>query len=117
MKIVIDTNVVISAMFFGGKPFSLLQRIIGNGFDAVVSDDIAAEYAEVMERIGRKYPNRPQRFPLDSFLSFCERIVPSRKIDACRDPDDNKFLECAVCAGCLYREPRKTSVFRGSLNS
>lgn len=89
-------------MFFGGKPFALLQCVLGKEFDAVVSEDIVAEYNEVMERIGRKYPNRPKRFPLDSFLSFCECIVPSRKIEACRDCDDNKFLECAVCAKCLY---------------
>lgn len=102
MNIVIDTNVVISAMFFGGKPYALLQSVIKNDFTAFISKEIVAEYTEVMERLAEKYPNRPKQFPLESFISACKYIVPLRKISVCRDADDNKFLECASEAKCFY---------------
>lgn len=41
-------------------------------------------------------------FSINDFLSKCSVVYPSRKIDICRDCDDNKFLECAVEAKCLY---------------
>lgn len=102
MNIVIDTNVVVSAMFFGGKPHDLLQCVAHRDFVGVVSPEIVSEYAEVIERLAERYPNRPKKFPLESFLSFCECISPSRKISICRDPDDDKFLECASDAKCPY---------------
>lgn len=44
MKIVIDTNVVVSALFFGGKPEKLLQYAAQENVNAVVSKEIIDEY-------------------------------------------------------------------------
>ena len=46
MKIVIDTNVVVSALFFGGKPQELLRHAITGAFDVFVSKEIVKEYNE-----------------------------------------------------------------------
>ena len=69
MKIVLDTNVVISALFFGGKPQDLLQLVIGKTLDAYISPAIIEEYTEVMERIAKKYPRKKEIFP---FNAFCQ---------------------------------------------
>ncbi|MBR4322884.1 putative toxin-antitoxin system toxin component, PIN family [Treponema sp.] len=102
MKIVIDTNVVVSALFFGGKPEKLLQYAAQENVNAVVSKEIIDEYNELSLRMTNKYPEKQKRFLLDDFISMCSVVQPSRKITVCRDPDDNKFLECATEAKCLY---------------
>lgn len=102
MKIVIDTNVVISGIFFGGEPNRLLQHAINNELEVFVSKEIVDEYKEVVARIAEKYPNRPKKFPLDIFVSSCRNVEPKKIISVCRDKDDNKFIECAYEAKCLY---------------
>jgi len=102
MRIVIDTNVIISAMFFGGKPSELLQLAMNRKVETAVSREIVLEYEEIITRMSRKYPNRPRRFPLEHFVSSSAVVSPTRKIDVCRDKDDNKFLECAAEAKCVY---------------
>ena len=102
LKIVIDTNVVISALFFGGNPQDLLQLVIGKTLDAYASPSIIEEYNEVMDRIAKKYPRKKGNFSLQCILPSFQLVYPSQKITVCRDPDDNKFIECAIEAGCQY---------------
>ena len=102
MNIVIDTNVVASGIFFGGKPQLILLGAINKDFEVFVSQEIVSEYYEIIERLTQKYPNRPRKLPLEPFISSCTQIEPNRKIDICRDSDDNKFLECALESKCLY---------------
>ena len=102
MKIVIDTNVVVSALFFGGKPQRLLHSAIAGALEVVVSKEIIEEYNELIERISDKYSGRKENFSINEFISICRLVSPTRKIDICRDRDDNKFLECAAEAKCLY---------------
>ena len=94
MKIVIDTNVFISAVFFGGSPFKVLQSVISKQNDAYISPEIWDEYNDVIERMTKKYPSRlKQQFKV---------IIPSSEISICRDPDDDKFISCAIDAECMY---------------
>ena len=50
MRIVIDTNVVASAIFFGGKPEHLIELLMQQDVDAFVSQDILREYQEKYEK-------------------------------------------------------------------
>ena len=102
MKIVLDTNVVISALFFGGKPQDLLQLVIGKSLDAYASPSIIEEYTEVMERIAKKYPRKKGNFSLQCILPSFQLVYPAQHLTVCRDSDDNKFIECAIEAGCQY---------------
>lgn len=51
MKIVIDTNVFISAVFLGGLPLKVLQTVIAKQNDAYLSPKIWDEYNDVIERM------------------------------------------------------------------
>lgn len=102
LKIVIDTNVVVSALFFGGKPQELLQLAITKAVESHVSPSIVGEYNEVIARITRKYPHKQGTFSIDNFISNCRLVFPSQKVEVCRDSDDNKFIECALEAQCMY---------------
>ena len=102
MRIVIDTNVVASGVFFGGSPQRLLQGAVTKQFDVFVSEDIVNEYYEIIGRLSEKYPDLPKKLPLEPFVSSCVQVSPSKKFEICRDPDDDKFISCAVEAKCLY---------------
>ena len=102
MRIVVDTNVIASAIFFGCKPYQLLHYIMEGRVDVVASKEIVDEYEEIVLRLKQKYPRIDTRIPLQELLSKFEIIRVSSDIQASRDPDDNKFISCAVDGKCLY---------------
>ena len=102
MRIVIDTNVVASAMFFGGKPKELLEMLMRHRVDAYATPEIIAEYQETCDELVSRYPTKPIRLPLNQIISACTIIETHSEIAVCRDPDDDKFIECAVDAQCVY---------------
>ena len=93
-RVVLDTNVVASA-FWGGLPRDVVLAWLNGKYALLISAPILAEYHEVLERI---HPGSPAaaRFLHAVYLKGIS-INPSMQIHAVRqDPDDNRFLECAV---------------------
>ena len=64
MRIVVDTNVIASAIFFGGMPYQLLHYIMEGRVDVVASKEIVDEYEEIVLRLKQKYPRIDTRIPL-----------------------------------------------------
>lgn len=102
MRIVIDTNVIASAIFFGGKPYQLLHYIMEGRVEVVASKEIVDEYEEIVLRLKQKYPAFSTKIPLQEFLARLEVIQVRSDIHVSRDPDDDKFISCAVDGKCLY---------------
>ena len=102
MKIVIDTNVVASGVFFGGAPRRVLEAISSGNVNAFATNEILEEYHETIDRLMKKYGGRFDSNGLTRFQMMINLIDTQTKIDICRDPDDNKFLECAVDAKAIY---------------
>lgn len=102
MRIVIDTNVLASAIFFGGKPYLLLRYIMDGQVDVVASKEIVDEYEEIVLRLKQKYPSISTRIPLQEILGRFEIIRVTTDIHISRDPDDDKFISCAINGKCLY---------------
>jgi putative PIN family toxin of toxin-antitoxin system len=102
MKIVVDTNVLISGVFFGGFPRKILSAIVESRLTAVATAEIVDEYEEIIqEMISRKqgHINRNLLVPL---ISAMEIIEPITRVELSRDPDDDKFLGCAKDARAMY---------------
>ena len=55
MRIVIDTNVIVSALFLGGKPRALLELVTTGYLDIFVSQEILAEYNAKIDNLLEKY--------------------------------------------------------------
>lgn len=94
---VLDTNVVVSGHLQARRAESLvLQLFYPRKIVLLVSDPILAEYAEVLRRPKFGFsPARVEKF-LERVRSMAERVVPTVTLDVCADPDDNRFLECAL---------------------
>ncbi len=102
MRIVIDTNVIASAVFFGGRPYQLLRYIMENHVEVVASKEIVDEYEEIILRLQQKYSAITTKIPFHDILAKLEIIRVSSDIHVSRDPDDDKFISCAVDGKCLY---------------
>ena len=54
MQVVADTNIIVSAIFFKGKPRKFLQEWFSNKFEVVCSEEIYNEYIATIEKIAEK---------------------------------------------------------------
>jgi len=102
MRIVIDTNVIASAIFFGGKPRKLVEHVFNGAVTAVASPEIIEEYKATVDYLIDKYKGREIGAALTQIATHIEVISVSRKVKVCRDPDDDKFIACAAEGRCLY---------------
>ena len=100
MKVIIDTNVVVSAALKGRNPEEVILRIASNPekYQWMVSSEILSEYKEVLSR--SKFNLSPadiQRWYrlIDAFTTV---INVDLSIDFPRDTKDAKFLACALAA-------------------
>ena len=103
MRIVLDTNVLISAIFFGGVPARILAAWSERRFEFLASVDILTEYRRVIEKLQRRFPSVVAQPVLDLIIRDCCLVEPKSVSEtACDDPDDLKFLECAVSGRARY---------------
>ncbi len=56
MRVVVDTNVLVSGIFFTGPPHDILEAWITGLLDFVVTTEILEEYRRVAEEISTRYP-------------------------------------------------------------
>ena len=99
MKIVLDTNVFISGIFFSGPPFQILRAWKNKRLQIILSQDILIEYQRVAESLTLKYPSI-DILPIIELVTVHGQFVDTKNIDitVCEDPDDNKFIECAIAS-------------------
>jgi len=99
VKVVIDTNVFISGVFFSGPPYKILKAWRDGYLDLVVSTEILEEYQRVSVLLQEKYPD-VDLAPILDLLTVEAQVVtaPPLPEPVCQDPDDDKFLACALAA-------------------
>ena len=96
MRVVFDTNVLVSALVFpGGRGDAALQRIVGETDQLLLSRPILDELLEVL---GRKFARDAEELAhVAVFLSELAVVVaPKRRLRVVKDEPDNRILECAV---------------------
>ncbi len=98
-RIVIDTNVIVSSLIQRGYPnFIINDLFIEQKFQLCISDELMAEYYEVLTR--PKFSKFPDFFiRAEALLVEIEgkaaRHIPNIKLDLISDDDDNMILELA----------------------
>lgn len=104
IRAVLDTNVVVSALLFSGPPSRLISAWQSGRLRPVVSAPILDEYIRVLAYPKFKLTNTEIRGLLEEeLIPFIETVtaVPTNIPDL-RDPDDAKFITCAVAAGVRW---------------
>jgi uncharacterized protein len=101
MRVVFDTNVVISALLYDGKPLLALNACILTHEVSVTSPDLLAELAGILVR--KFHVPIPVQYELvRSYQERCEVVTPAHTLRVVADEPDNRVLECAVEGGGEY---------------
>jgi len=102
IKIVLDTNVLISSIFWRGAPYKVMKRGFEGEYLIISSSEILDE---VIDKLRNKFniPENTIHDVIRILMAFSFVVEPTRKIDAVKDdPDDNKIIECATCCNADY---------------
>jgi putative PIN family toxin of toxin-antitoxin system len=102
-RIVLDANVIVSALIWRGTPFTLLQAAIESGIEIVTTPSLLAELREVPERphlssrLGKARTSVQEALALYAELavSVTPAMIPRTVPD---DPDDDHVIAAAVAA-------------------
>lgn len=99
MKVVLDTNVFVSGVFFSGPPYEILKAWRDGKVQLVVSQEVLEEYHRVGEILAEQFPE-VHFGPIVELLAMEAELIlaPSLPEPACDDPDDDKFLACALAS-------------------
>ena len=99
MKAVLDTNVVISGIFFGGLPRQILDLWIDGRFELCLTPSIFDEYLRVCDRLGESRPTLEYSGLLAAIIGH-GTLLPDPEVGEpiTVDPADDKFLACAAAA-------------------
>jgi uncharacterized protein len=100
LKVVMDTNVFVSGVFFSGPPYQILKAWQSGEFELVVSHEILDEYRRVGEILEEQHPAIELNPVLNLVLEHAKVYKPAvLKAPICEDPDDDKFFACALASG------------------
>jgi putative PIN family toxin of toxin-antitoxin system len=103
IRLVIDTNVFVSALISTRSIPALLLDEAGKKYTLFISKEILDEVEEVISRKKFGFTEQKISSAMEAILSFCEIINPGIKVDVIKsDPDDNKILECAIACKASY---------------
>ena len=100
MRIILDTNVLASGLFFPGIPFKILNDINQGKYRTVVSQEIVDEYKRTIDKLADRFPDVINaNTQLELIVLSSDICQPQELIEpVCADPDDDKFIACAIAS-------------------
>jgi len=99
LRIVLDSNVIISAFLFGGQPARIVGYVLDGSLQCFVSMAIFDEIQDVLQRPKFGLSAEQALAFIEELHNLCWLVTPTTRVRAIRtDPDDNRVLECALAA-------------------
>ena len=96
MRDVLDTNVIVSGLFFGGHPRGILDAWAEGDLEVIITPSILEEYRRVCDRMRERHPGADYQTVLMRLLALATMIPdPGQDVSVTEDPDDDKFMWCA----------------------
>jgi len=95
IRVVVDTNVYVSALVFGGKPLAVVQLAELGAMQIVVSDTIREELLETLTSKFAWSAHRAERACRELWAEAFW-VTPPLDIHVARDPKDDPILACAL---------------------
>jgi uncharacterized protein len=101
VRAILDTNVFLSGVFFSGPPSQILEAWRDGGLHMVISQEILDEYMRVAKILSVQFP-AIDILSIIKLVTVEAEIFPSYTLPepVCDDPDDDKFLACAITSKC-----------------
>lgn len=119
MRVILDTNVLLSGVFFSGPPYEILNAWRHGRLTLVMSPEILEEYERAGHALSSQFPS-VDPVPIIELLTLESEVVHAMPLpeQVCSDPDDDKFLACAIASGTKIilsgdKALRKTTGYAG----
>jgi putative PIN family toxin of toxin-antitoxin system len=95
--IVLDTNVLVSALLFGGPPREILEMVVARAVNCSLSPPILDELKDVLQRPKFGFSSQQAMAIVEELSVLCTIVSPFERISVIgADPDDDRMLECAL---------------------
>ena len=101
MNVVVDTNFLVSGIFWKGSPRKFLSLVFRQEIKPFATIDIMEEYCRIIDKVACKRPAIAEKWK-SQIAKIMTIIEKSETVKICRDPKDNMFLECAIAANAYY---------------
>lgn len=94
-KVVLDTNVLLVSISTKSKLHWIFKNLLEGNYILCITTEILAEYAEIIDQ-------QMGTLAIESALGLLENlpnvelITNYYKFNLLKDPDDNKFVDCAI---------------------
>ena len=99
MKVVIDTNVFVSGIFWSGPPAKIIRAWYRKAFTLCFTPKIKDEYTRVAYGLAKKYSGIDVAPYLELVPIYGQLVADIKLPDpVSRDPDDDMFIACAIAA-------------------
>lgn len=96
-KVTLDTNIIISALVFGGNSKEIIEKINKREFKVYISPQLVSELIDVL--IKKFNFSKKMIMLLEAqIITLFNIVYPTQNIDVVRDVDDNRVLEVAVAS-------------------
>ncbi len=102
IRVVIDTNVLVSSLLASGTPKAVLDLAFNQKFVWYVSEAILAEYETVLAYPRLKLDSTEIKLTMAATRKEARVVAPRIILDQALDEADNRFLECAQAAKANY---------------
>ena len=105
-RVVLDTNIYVSATFWTGRPYIIVQKAIKQDIAVFVSDEIIQELRKVLARDFSLSKSEIEEI-VNAILLFTHMLKPKKNVSAIKDdPEDDRILECALAcnADCIVTQ-------------
>ena len=101
-RVVVDTNVWVSGIVFGGKPEQVLRYLLEEEAELIISEELITE---LRQKMTKKFPDYLTKFDrIEASIREDVMAVSPDKLPTpvSRDPDDDKFIETALTGHADY---------------
>ena len=103
MKVVLDTNCLLQIVFPKSCYKEIWDALLAQEYIVCLSSEIMLEYREILERRFGSVQFAEEVIELIETLPNVEHVSPAYRFNLITsDPDDNKFVDCAITAGATY---------------
>ena len=105
IKVVIDTNVIVSALNFGGKPNEVLQLANTGAIKLFISPFILEEVSNVLIK-QFQWSEKKVNKAIKMIKEIATFVEPTKQLSIIKEKDsDNRILECALAANANLLDP------------
>lgn len=101
VRVVLDTNIIFSAIISAGKPREILELVLREKLIGVTSDVLVSELLEILSKKFGYTDNQLEEVK-EAVKEAFAWVSPGNELNTVRDRDDNRVIEAAVAGRCDY---------------